>query len=116
MKEKKILSGLNNNATFLLEEHKKDPVNILFKELAAVYGEKVSVRLNELQAEINKLQRSYMQAQMEVFKEKKFYPDANGTMRVTYGNVKGYNARDAVTFDYYSYLEGIIEKYKPGDL
>src|SRR5436190_921068 len=111
----KIMSGLNNNATFLLEEHKKDPINILFKELAAVYGEKVSVRLNELQAEINKLQRSYMQAQMDVFKEKKFYPDANGTLRVTYGNVKGYNARDAVTFDYYSYLDGIIEKYKPGD-
>ena len=110
-----IRKGLNSNAGFLLEEHKKDPVNILFKEMAAVYGEKVSVRLNELQAEINKLQRSYMQAQMEVFKEKKFYPDANSTLRLTYGNVKGYNARDAVSFDYYSYLDGVIEKYKPGD-
>jgi Peptidase S46 len=110
-----IMNGLNSNAAFILEEHKKDPINILFKELAAAYGEKVSVRLNELQTEINKLQRSYMQAQMELFKEKKFYPDANSTLRVTYGNVKGYNARDAVSFDYYSYLEGVLEKYKPGD-
>jgi hypothetical protein len=110
-----IMKGLNSNANFLLEEHKKDPINILFKELASTYGEKVATRLNELQAEINKLQRSYMQAQMDVFKEKKFYPDANGTMRVTYGNVKGYAARDAVAFDYYTYLDGVIEKYKPGD-
>jgi hypothetical protein len=56
-----------------------------------------------------------MQAQMDVFKEKTFYPDANSTMRVTYGNVKGYNARDAVKFDYYTYLDGVIEKYVPGD-
>ena len=52
---------------------------------------------------------------MVVFKEKKFYPDANSTVRVTYGNVKGYEARDAVKFDYYTYLDGVMEKYKPGD-
>ena len=58
---------------------------------------------------------TYMQAQMEVFKEKAFYPDANSTLRVTYGNVKGYTARDAVKYDYYSYLDGVMEKYIPGD-
>jgi hypothetical protein len=56
-----------------------------------------------------------MRAQMEVMKEKTFYPDANSTMRVTFGNVKGYNPRDAVGFDFYTYLDGVIEKYKPGD-
>ena len=54
-----------------------------------------------------------MQAQMEVMKEKRFYPDANSTLRVTYGNVKGFQARDAVKYDYYSYLDGVMEKYKP---
>ncbi|HEU4860496.1 MAG TPA: S46 family peptidase, partial [Chitinophagaceae bacterium] len=57
----------------------------------------------------------YMQAQMDVFKERKFYPDANSTLRVTYGTVKGYEARDAVTYDFYTYLDGVMEKYKPGD-
>ena len=56
-----------------------------------------------------------MQAQMEVFKEKAFYPDANSTLRVSYGNVKGFNPRDAVTYDYYTYLDGVMDKYKPGD-
>ena len=52
---------------------------------------------------------------MEVFKEKTFYPDANSTLRVTYGKVKGYNPRDAVKYDFYTYLDGVMEKYKPGD-
>ena len=56
-----------------------------------------------------------MQAQMEVFKEKTFYPDANSTMRVTYGKVNGYTPRDAVRYENYSYLDGVMEKYKPGD-
>ncbi len=48
-------------------------------------------------------------------KEKKFYPDANSTLRLTYGNVKGYDARDGVKYDYYTYLDGVMEKYIPGD-
>ncbi len=79
------------------------------------YTTNVSPKLNELQANINQLQRSYMQAQLDVFKEKHFYPDANSTLRVTYGNVKGYNPRDAVKFDFYTYMDGVMEKYKPGD-
>jgi hypothetical protein len=68
-----------------------------------------------LQARINALQRQYMQAQMEVFSEKTFYPDANSTLRVAYGKVAGYQPRDGVEYDYYTYLDGVMEKYKPGD-
>ena len=93
----------------------KDPAVLLYLDLVKTYSEKVTPRLNQIQNRINQLQRIYMQAQMEVMKEKKFYPDANSTLRVTYGNVKGYHARDAVKFDYYSYLDGVMEKYKPGD-
>ena len=56
-----------------------------------------------------------MQAQVDVFTKKTFYPDANSTLRVTYGNVKGYQARDAVQYDYYTYMDGVMEKYKPRD-
>jgi hypothetical protein len=56
-----------------------------------------------------------MEAQMTVMKEKNFYPDANSTLRVTYGKVKGYRPRDGVQYHYLTYLEGVLEKYKPGD-
>ncbi|MCB0616225.1 MAG: S46 family peptidase, partial [Phaeodactylibacter sp.] len=68
-----------------------------------------------IQEDIDLLQRKYMKAQMEVFSEKRFYPDANGTLRVSYGKVDGYTPRDAVQFEPHTYLEGIIEKYVPGD-
>lgn len=87
----------------------------LYNDILKTYQTNVQGRLNEIQTRVNKLQRAYMQAQMDVFKEKRFYPDANSTLRVTYGNVKGYEARDAVKYDFYTYLDGVIEKYKPGD-
>jgi len=45
----------------------------------------------------------------------KMYPDANFSMRVSFGNVKSYNPRDAVHYDYVTTAKGIIEKYKAGD-
>ncbi len=87
----------------------------LYNNILKTYQVLVQGPVNEVQARINKLQRTYMQAQMEVMKERKFYPDANSTLRVTYGNVKGYNARDAVKYDFYTYLDGVMDKYKPGD-
>ncbi|MEO9031849.1 MAG: S46 family peptidase, partial [Ginsengibacter sp.] len=46
---------------------------------------------------------------------KEMYPDANFSMRVSYGNVKSYNPRDAVHYDYETTSKGILEKYVPGD-
>ena len=53
---------------------------------------------------------------MELFPEKQFYPDANFTMRVAYGRVKGFSPRDAVFYEPFTHLYGVIEKYIPGDL
>ncbi|MFZ9386415.1 MAG: S46 family peptidase [Chitinophagaceae bacterium] len=111
----KILNLLKTNPASLLENHQKDPINELLKFISGSFSSKVSGKLSAIQAEINKLQRTYMQAQMDVFREKTFYPDANSTLRVTYGTVKGYKPRDAVTYDYYTYLDGVMDKYKPGD-
>lgn len=87
----------------------------MLAELQKQYQTSVQSPSAEMQNRINKLQRTYMQAQMEVMKEKTFYPDANSTLRVTYGQVGGYNARDGVTFGYSTNLDGVMEKYKPGD-
>ncbi|MBK9569823.1 MAG: S46 family peptidase [Chitinophagaceae bacterium] len=112
---RKTLVLLDQPMGDVLEFAKKDPVVLLYADLINTYSEQVSKKLNEIQGRINKLNRSYMQAQMDVFKEKIFYPDANSTLRVTYGKVKGYNPRDAVKYDHYTYLDGVLDKYKPGD-
>ena len=65
----------------------------------------------------NELGRSYMKGIMEMNPAavKKMYPDANFSMRVSYGNVKSYRPRDAVFYDYVTTSKGILEKYKAGD-
>lgn len=65
----------------------------------------------------NELGRMYMKGIMQMNPSfvKKMYPDANFSMRVSYGNVKSYNPRDAVHYDYVTTSRGILEKYVPGD-
>lgn len=111
----KIKNILNGSSADAVAAIKNDPAVSLFTDLSKTYSTTVAPSLNEQQAKINQLQRSYMQAQLDVFKEKNFYPDANSTLRVTYGNVKGYKPRDAVSFDFYTYLDGVMDKYIPGD-
>ena len=65
-------------------------------------------RATELSAE-------YMRALMEVFPERNFYPNANSTLRVTYGKLEGVSPRDAVSYGTTTYLDGAMAKYKPGD-
>jgi Peptidase S46 len=65
----------------------------------------------------NELGRAYLKGIMEMNPAavKKMYPDANFSMRVSYGNVKSYRPRDAVFYDYVCTAKGILEKYVPGD-
>jgi hypothetical protein len=111
----KVLASLKSSPDVVLAANDMGKANQLFQELSSHYSTTVTKYLSGIQARINQLQRTYMKAQMEVMKEKKFYPDANSTLRVTYGNVKGYQPRDAVKFDFYTYLDGVMDKYKPGD-
>ena len=77
--------------------------------------EKVNAVYKVKDTEIQNLMRIYMEAQMKVFPEKKFFPDANSTLRVSYGKVTGYEPRDGVYYTPFTYLDGVMEKYKPGD-
>ena len=56
-----------------------------------------------------------MKALMVVMPKARYFPDANSTLRVTYGKVKGYAPRDAVYYEPVTYLDGVIEKYVPND-
>lgn len=112
----KTLQNLfNGNAKQVTDSIKADIGYQLAMDMQQTYQTTVSPALNRIQVKINELQRLYMQAQMDVFTQKKFYPDANSTLRVTYGNVKTFEPRDGVKYDIQTYLEGVMEKYKPGD-
>ncbi|MBK6950337.1 MAG: S46 family peptidase [Haliscomenobacter sp.] len=94
---------------------KEDYAYQLVRNILETGDLKVFRPYNEIQDKINLLQRTYMKALMEVLKEKRFYPDANSTLRVTYGKVEGYQPKDGVFYVPFTYLDGVMEKFKPGD-
>jgi Peptidase S46 len=100
----------------LVKNLRKDPLSIFAASLVNTFEAKVNPKLAELQPQISRLQRQYMKAQMEVFEGKKrFFPDANSTLRVTYGSVNSFQPRDGVEYTAFTYLDGVMEKYIPGD-
>jgi hypothetical protein len=93
----------------------KDPVFQLADQLSVFYKAQVTDKITTMNTALIKLNRLYMAAQMEMQPEKKFYPDANSTLRLAYGQVKGYSPRDGDYYTPFSTLDGIMEKYIPGD-
>lgn len=63
----------------------------------------------------NDLGRLYLKGVMQMSPTKIMYPDATFTMRLSYGNVKSYQPRDAVRYDYVTTMKGALDKYLPGD-
>jgi len=111
----RMLSILNAPANVLIAKLKNDPMIQFASDWKETYTNQIAAPYNELKSEIDVLQRKYMKYLMEAFSETEFWPDANSTMRVTYGNVDGYQPRDGVQYYPLTYLDGVIEKYKPGD-
>ncbi len=99
----------------IMKAIQNDPAYLLAKAFDDTYNEKVVGKYNEINERIADLQQTYMKAQMEVFKNKTFYPDANSTMRCSYGRVQAYKPRDGVSYSTKTYLDGVMEKYVPGD-
>ena len=99
------------------EKRLKNDVGVQFvDQIIAHFYETVMPTYQNLGSEIAALQRTYMKAILEFSKpQDRIFPDANSTLRVTYGKVTGYSPSDAVTYDYITYLDGVMEKYVPND-
>ena len=109
---KELLKG-DSKAVF--KRLQKDPGYALTKAMAENYLQNVQPEYDRLNTEIEALQRTYMKAQLELYPDARIFPDANSTLRITYGKVKGYAPKDAVYYEPVTYLEGIMEKYVPND-
>lgn len=106
---------LNGDAKSVVERMNQDPAYQLVKLIADSYQKIVAPKFDEINIKNIALQRTYMKGIMEFFPNDRIFPDANSTLRVTYGQVKGYKPSDAVVYEPLSYLDGVIEKYVPGD-
>ena len=106
---------MNGKAADIVKNMQNDPGYALAKSLADNYFDKIAPSYDKLALELEALQRTYMSAQLNLFPDARIFPDANSTLRVTYGKVNGYQPSDAVTYNHVTYLDGVMEKYVPGD-
>ena len=90
-----------------------DPAYILASGIYSYSQNKFIPVMSAFTATNDSLQRLYMAAQMEMQPDKRFYPDANSTLRVGYGNVKSYYPADAIKYKWFSTLDGIMQKENP---
>jgi len=109
--EAKLSAFLDKPVLKIIE---KDPVVITAASINSVNGE-ASGNLNQFTANLTKGRRLWIAALLEMAPEKTQYPDANSTMRLSYGTVQNYDPEDGVTYKYFTTLQGVTDKYKPGD-
>jgi hypothetical protein len=93
----------------------KDPAFMMASAFNTNFSSKYAKAFADFNAQNFVLGKSYLKGVLEMNKGKKMYPDANFTMRVSFGNVKSYSPKDAVKYSHICTLSGILEKYKPGD-
>ncbi len=94
-------------------ELRKDPLFAYYAQLLQTYLNRTQKDIKETEEQLDSLNRIWIRALMEMQTDKTFYPDANSTLRVTYGKVDNYVPADAVEYEYYTTLEGIMEKDNP---
>jgi len=124
---KKFVDNLYNQSIFANEEAfndfiKKPKADVLAQDALFQLAMSVEAKYNDLYAQsknydeqLLKGHRLFVKVVMEMEKDGNFYPDANFTMRLTYGKVGGYSPRDAVYYKHYTTLKGVMEKEDPNN-
>jgi hypothetical protein len=92
-----------------------DPIYLLQKSVVGAWKDKAATQATAFEGKLQDLMRVYVKGMMTVFNDKKYWPDANSTLRVAYGKVEGSEPQDGVVYKPYTTMAGVLEKYVPGD-
>ena len=111
--EEKVNAFLDNFKPNQAKKLQKDPALMAFESLISFYREEINPKMRPINDELAGIQRLYMKGQMLMQPEKRLFPDANFTLRVTYGKVEGFKPQDGKTYKHFTTLEGIMEKENP---
>ena len=111
--EKALTEILESGNDKKLLKLRKDPMVRLYNRLIFHFETVIDPVVDSLNDRINENMKTYMAGILEIKNRAEIYPDANLTLRVGYGKVDGYKPRDGVKYEYYTTLEGIMEKDNP---
>ena len=111
--EASVIAFLDNFKPKDAKKLQKDPAVKVFQSLIDFYYNSVADALESISIDNERLQRIYMKGQMVMEPEKRFSPDANFTLRVTYGKVEGFCPKDGHQYNCFTTLDGIMQKENP---
>ncbi len=114
-KGKRLISLLKGDPETALDLLRGDQGYVFAAQLNQHNEKRVTNVYNEIRQRAEPLQRQYMKGLLLFFPEKRLYPDANSTMRVSYGKIEGFKGLDGKQFGHVTNLDGVIAKYQPGD-
>ncbi|HQI30965.1 MAG TPA: S46 family peptidase, partial [Bacteroidales bacterium] len=109
----KTMELLAKDSAQALSLIREDPAFRLVSPFVEKNRTAIQPQITEINRELNLLYRTWIQAIMEFDSDRIFYPDANSTLRVTYGTVQGYSPADAVMYLPVSTIDGIMQKDDP---
>ena len=109
-----LLQKYEKNPAKALKKFENDPVATIWNEFREIYNGKVAPQMRFFRNQLDDLYKLWVQGHFEMQPEVRYYPDANFTMRLTYGQVEGYQPEDGVEYDYFTTLSGVIEKNREG--
>lgn len=109
--DKERISAFLDNPDMSLVQ--TDPFMGLLGGMIGTYRNKFALPTQSFELEIEDLRQLYVEGLREMNKEEAYYPDANSTMRMSYGRVLAYEPQDGVFYDYYTTLDGVMEKEDP---
>jgi hypothetical protein len=110
----KLIYYLTNFSKKTADIFKNDVVYTMIIQFDSIFTENVILPHELINNELNILYRTYVKGLMEMQPDRVFYPDANFTLRVSYGNVAGYSPSDAIDYLHFTTIDGIAEKSKMG--
>ncbi|MDP7430310.1 MAG: S46 family peptidase, partial [Flavobacteriales bacterium] len=106
----KFYDFLNNSSA---KKIAKDPAHKTIMSIYNFYLTNHFPKRKKIRADLEKGNRLFIAGLREMNPDKKYYPNANSTMRLTYGNVGDYQPGNAMQYDYYTTIDGIMEKEDP---
>ena len=109
--EQKFLGAAAANQ---IEVFENDPALVIMKDASKLYNE-LRAKVVPLKEDYAKGHRLYIAGLMEMQPERSFYPDANSTLRLTYGTILPYSPADGVLYQHFTTIDGVVAKEDPNN-
>jgi len=110
----KLFATYGKDTEKAIKKLEKDPILVYLNQFTEIYRVGISPEYRRIENELSRNYTLYMAALLEKEKDRTLYPDANFTMRLTYGKVDGYEPNDGVQYQHQTTLSGIMEKGTEG--